>query len=83
MAEGFLIKPEYIRKDAISEKWSGVENRTALPDEMFSVDDKGGFMFSETKDPLTAVRTATMPQIAQLYNATVLNPRVLIGVFLG
>ena len=81
--EGFLVMPEYIRKEAISENWEAVENRTALPAEMFSEDGKGGYAFTETKDPLTAVRTATMPQIAQLYNATVLNPRVLIGVFLG
>lgn len=83
LTSGFLIMPEYIRKEAISEKWHAVQNKTALPAEMFIDDDKGGFLFSETKDPLTAVRSASMPEIAQLYNATVLNPRVLIGIFLG
>ena len=83
LASGFLVMPEYVRKEALAEKWNAVENRTALPDEMFVLNDKGDFIFSETKDPLTAVRTASMPEIAQLYNATVLNPRVLIGVFLG
>ena len=83
LASGFLVMPEYIRKEAITDKWNAVQNKTALPAEMFAVDDKGGFVFAETKDPLTAVRSASMPEIAQLYNATVLNPRVLIGVFLG
>ena len=83
MSTGFLIMPEYVRKEAISETWDAVANKTALPAEMFALNDKGGYVFSETKDPLTPVRTASMPEIAQLYNATVLNPRVLIGVFLG
>ena len=76
--------PEYIRKESITDKWNAVQNKTALPaGNVCIVDDKGGFVFAETKDPLTAVRSASMPEIAQLYNATVLNPRVLIGVFLG
>ncbi|MDG2185355.1 MAG: sodium/proton-translocating pyrophosphatase, partial [Mariniblastus sp.] len=83
LASGFLVMPEYVRKEAITDKWNAVQNKTALPAEMFVVDDKGSFVFAETKDPLTAVRSASMPEIAQLYNATVLNPRVLIGVFLG
>ncbi len=49
---------------------------------MFAVvNDK--FVFSATQDHLVGVTHASMHEIAQLYNASVLNPRVLIGVFLG
>lgn len=82
--EGFLVMPEYTRKPAVSELWKA-DNvyPIEMANETFTKGNDGSWQFAETKDPLVSVKTATMPQIAQLYNATVLNPRVLIGVFLG
>lgn len=83
-AYGYLVMPEYIRKPAIAELWNADR---AWPVEMgsdlFAVDDNGRYEFAATHDPIVAVPDATMPMLARMYNATVLNPRVLIGVFLG
>jgi K(+)-stimulated pyrophosphate-energized sodium pump len=34
-------------------------------------------------DPVPNARRVTLPELVQFYNATVLNPRVLIGLFIG
>lgn len=82
--EGFLVMPEYTRKPAVNEAWLANDSfPVEISAEMFNQSADGQWQFAETQDPLVNVKSATMPQIAQLYNATVLNPRVLIGVFLG
>lgn len=82
--KGYIVMPEYTRKAAVSEAWNPEDEQ--LPREldaaMFASNDTG-FAFAVSQDPLVPVREATMPDFARLYNATVLNPRVLIGVFLG
>ena len=79
---GFLVRPDIIRKPAVEATWDSTAASTALPTEMLSQQD-GQWVFSATSDPLIALESATMLDIADLYDATVLNPRVLIGVFLG
>jgi len=79
---GFLVRPDIIRKPSVETDWDSAEASTALPAEMLSEQD-GQWVFSATSDPLIALESATMLDIADLYDATVLNPRVLIGVFLG
>ncbi len=79
---GFLVRPDIIRKPAVETAWESAEISAALPTEMLSEQD-GQWVFSATSDPLIALESATMLDIADLYDATVLNPRVLIGVFLG
>ena len=81
---GFLVMPDYVRKPAVKETWTPEDETLprALDANLFS-EQEGAYMFAATQDPLVPVRDATMPDFARLYNATVLNPRVLIGVFLG
>ncbi len=79
---GFFVRPEIIRKPAIETAWTSAEASTALPAEVLSQRD-GQWMFTATSDALIPLESATMLDIADLYDATVLNPRVLIGVFLG
>jgi inorganic pyrophosphatase/K(+)-stimulated pyrophosphate-energized sodium pump len=55
----------------------------ALPAAFFAQDTAGEWTFAETSDPIVAVKNASMLNVVKLYDATVLNPRVLIGVFLG
>ena len=81
--EGFLVMPDDIRKPAVRESWNARSDWPALIEDGVFQQSDDQWQFSKTMDPLVSVRTATMPQIATLYNATVLNPRVLIGVFLG
>ncbi len=82
--QGFLVMPEYSRKSKIAEAWDSVaELPAALPEDLFEQDQSGNWTFAATSDPIEDVRTASMLNIVKLYDATVLNPRVLIGVFLG
>ena len=79
---GFFVRPEIIRKPAVETAWTSAEASTALPAEILS-QQEGQWIFSATSDALIPLESATMLDIADLYDATVLNPRVLIGVFLG
>ena len=79
---GFLVRPDIIRKPAVEAAWDSTAASSAVPTEMLSQQD-GQWAFSATSDPLIPLESATMLDIADLYDATVLNPRVLIGVFLG
>ena len=79
---GFLVRPDIIRKPGVETAWDSAEASTALPSDMLS-EQNGQWVFSATSDPLITLESATMLDIADLYDATVLNPRVLIGVFLG
>lgn len=82
--QGFLVMPEYSRKSKIAETWNSVTDFPAeLPADLFAQEESGSWTFAATSDPIVNVRTASMLSIAKLYDATVLNPRVLIGVFLG
>lgn len=82
--QGFLVMPEYSRKSKIAETWNAVSELPAeLPAELFVEETTGTWAFAATSDPIINVRTASMLNIVKMYDATVLNPRVLIGVFLG
>ena len=82
--QGFLVMPEYARKSKIAETWNSVTELPAeLPADLFAQEQSGQWAFATTSDPIIDVKTASMLNIAKLYDATVLNPRVLIGVFLG
>lgn len=82
--DGFLVMPEHIRKPVLEEPWNASEILPAkLESDLFSKDPKGRWVFAATSDRVIPLKSATMLDIARLYDATVLNPRVLIGVFLG
>jgi len=82
--QGYLVMPEYSRKSKIAETWNSITEMPAeLPADLFAQDDAGKWAFAATSDPIVSVRTASMLNVVKLYDATVLNPRVLIGVFLG
>lgn len=80
---GYLVMPEYARKPAVASVWSKADAYPIqLESSIFERDEKD-VRIAVTQDPLIKVSEASMPDIARLYNATLLNPRVLIGVFLG
>lgn len=83
-AEGFFVMPEYSRKSKIAETWKTFDDMpAALPASLFAQNAAGKWSFADTGDPIVNVSTASMLNVVKLYDATVLNPRVLIGVFLG
>lgn len=80
---GYLLMPEYVRKPAVADVWNAADAYPIKLDSKLFETDEDGARIAVTQDPLIRVNLATMPDIARLYNATLLNPRVLIGVFLG
>lgn len=80
---GYLLMPEYARKSAVADVWKKADAYPVQLDSSMFERDEAGVRIAVTKDPLIKVSEASMPDIARLYNATLLNPRVLIGVFLG
>ena len=81
--EGFLVMPEYSRKSKVAAAWNEVTELPAALPQGLIVEEEGNWVFGATSDPIVEVKTASMLNIVKLYDATVLNPRVLIGVFLG
>ncbi len=80
-AVGHLVMPELTRR--MGETWSEIGNMKPIPSEVLDKDVDGNLVFTDFGEQPVTLRSATLPQFAQLYNATVLNPRVLIGIFLG
>ena len=78
---GYLVMPEQIRK--LGEDWTNVEDLSEIPSALVAAGDDGQITLGKNQDLAVALKGATLPQFAQLYNATVLNPRVLIGIFIG
>ncbi len=74
---GYFVMPDAVRQN---QAWDELARLSAADDFI-----KGGKLTSAvgTSAPLYPVRQASLPQIATLYEATVLNPRVLVGVFIG
>ncbi|HMO91514.1 MAG TPA: sodium-translocating pyrophosphatase [Pirellulaceae bacterium] len=68
----YLLMPVFA--DEFGDSWDEIHNMELVPEAVAN---------DRFKTVLTPVRTASMPDFAVLYNATVLNPRVLIGIFLG
>ena len=80
---GYLVMPEYVRKSAVADIWKPADAYPAQLDSALFENHEDGVRIAVSKDPLVRVNLATMPDIARLYDATLLNPRVLIGIFLG
>ena len=81
--KGYLVFPEITRKPAVEKLWNASATLPAQLDKGMLEEVDGKWVFSATSDPVIALPAATMLDVARLYDATVLNPKVLIGVFLG
>ena len=88
---GFLVMPETRRDTRVREAWAGLSVQskpTPIPADMLVADlDADGHptsvRFAAADLSLVPVSTATLPDLARYYDASLLNPKVVIGVFLG
>jgi inorganic pyrophosphatase/K(+)-stimulated pyrophosphate-energized sodium pump len=68
------------------DKWSAVDfsqGPAAVPDGLLSPTAHGELSFAATNGPLIALENATLVDFATYYDASLMNPKVLVGVFLG
>ncbi|MEZ6092976.1 MAG: sodium/proton-translocating pyrophosphatase [Pirellulaceae bacterium] len=86
-SHGYLVMPASLRDKDLAKEWAGIERGSVVPTSLLSVEasEKGDKVvrFAATGDRLVSVQKASLSDFANYYDATVLNPRVLIGVFLG
>ncbi len=83
----YLAMPVDLRHPDIEKDWKLLDYRTAparVPDEMLKTETKDGIpVFAATEAPLVPVRTALLPSFTQYYDSSLMNPKVLVGVFFG
>jgi K(+)-stimulated pyrophosphate-energized sodium pump len=93
---GFLAMPGDVNDPKIREDWRKIDvtsrshpmtlattdGSTALV-KVEELDGQVRAYFTETGRELINIKTASLPDFANFYNVSLLNPKVLIGVFLG
>ena len=85
----FLAMPADTRHKAIFDKWDAIDvsqGKQKIDAELLSITEEDGeavVAFEATDAPLISMKAATLPDFMRYYDATLMNPRVLVGVFLG
>ncbi|MBP85167.1 MAG: sodium-translocating pyrophosphatase [Planctomycetaceae bacterium] len=84
-ADMYLAMPKDVRHPDIKAEWAAVgkEQWPAKLDEgLFAAGSHGGLTFRSGVS-LVDVHKATLPDFTTYYDASLMNPKVLVGVFLG
>jgi inorganic pyrophosphatase/K(+)-stimulated pyrophosphate-energized sodium pump len=82
---GYLAMPSDLRDNRIRDAWEQIDFRQGpqkLPEDVLNVSDEV-VTFAATDDRLVEVKKASLVDFTSYYDATLMNPRVLVGVFLG
>ncbi|MEZ6074985.1 MAG: sodium/proton-translocating pyrophosphatase [Pirellulaceae bacterium] len=85
----FLVTPESRRDERIAPQWNDVKFSTGphrMPEGLIEIhheQDRIQAAFISSGARLTPLRAATIIDFTNYYEANVMNPRVLIGLFLG
>ena len=86
---GYLTMPSDIRNEEVVADWEAIDasaGPAAIPATLVAVSTKGGHAdvrFAATDAHWVPVKTATIPDWMTFYTVTLINPKVLVGVFLG
>jgi len=82
---GYLVMPEQIRADRVNETWKALDtkNGPVSVGDVIEVGENGVPRFAETKSELISVTGANMIDWMTYYSCNLMNPKVLVGVFLG
>ena len=86
---GYLAMPADIRHELVKKVWGELESDgqpTAIPESVVKVDSTEGepsLTFVDTNDPLIHIHQASLGDFTTYYEANVMNPRVLVGIFVG
>lgn len=86
-AFGYLVMPNSLKNADVKQAWSKIAKGQPVPAEVLTgtTSESGvrNYKFALSGESLIPVRTAYLSDFADFYDASVLNPRVLIGAFLG
>ena len=78
----YLAMPQDIRHKVIRDQWDEVNFNQRIPDSMIN-HEHGSATLAATGASLVSVHEATLPDFTTYYDASLMNPKVLVGVFLG
>ncbi len=88
--EKYLALPEITRNPRIREAWQEIDfsaGPARIPEGMFEMvrepDGQVLPVFAATGTPLVELHHATLPEFTSYYEASLMNPKVLVGLFLG
>ncbi len=82
----YLAMPQDIRDKDIRVQWDEVAFNEKIPDSMINHEhgsEHGSVTLAATGASLVSVHEATLPDFTTYYDASLMNPKVLVGVFLG
>jgi len=85
----YLAMPATRRHASIVEQWNDLDfsgGPVAIPSEMLTTtetDGHAGLAFAATSMPLVGLHLATLPDFTTYYDASLMNPKVLVGMFIG
>jgi K(+)-stimulated pyrophosphate-energized sodium pump len=82
---GLLAMPQDIRDKDVKKPWKDIDarKRPALIGADILAEEDGEVCFAASGDALVPVKTATMMDWMTFYSCNVMNPKVLVGIFLG
>lgn len=89
VVDKFLVFPRDVRHEKIREGWAKLDAKQGpvLVDEFITLGpiDRGRptAVLTATQAPLVNIHVATLPDFTTYYDATVMNPKVVVGAFLG
>jgi K(+)-stimulated pyrophosphate-energized sodium pump len=84
-AHMYLAMPADVRHPDIKTTWEAIGSAqwpAKIDESMFDASEHGGLKFS-TGAPLIDVHRATIPDFSRYYDASLMNPKVLVGLFIG
>ncbi len=87
----YLAMPTDVRHKEVRDAWSKISFKTgpgAIPAELLTVveaegEGHPGLTFTASGRELIELHAATLPHFTTYYDASLMNPKVLVGVFLG
>ncbi len=84
--ETYLAMPEHLRHPKLKEDWSKIltgNGPALLEEEIIAKDDDGRPVFAAINAPLVNVHSANMMDWMNYYSCNLMNPKVIVGIFLG
>ncbi len=85
--DSFLIMPKDLQRGDQGEAWKAIEVGSRLPtgaaDSVLTLSEDGKPTWRSSGDEMLSIRDVTLPEFATYFEATLVNPRVLVGVFAG
>jgi len=86
ISKGYLLMPSDLRTERMRAEWGAIEAGQSLAvggEGLFAQAPEQGLTLAGVGSQILPLSDATLPQFNIYYDATLMNPKVLVGVFCG